>query len=110
MLRNISTAKIQCIPVVTFDATTLTSSFVLMTSAAGLPAPCFQIAIQNSSDVDIEISLDGTNSHFYIAAGYSVDLPGIPVEASWSNHMKVYIRASSAGTTGVIALSGLYYK
>lgn len=111
MLRNLSTAQIRCVPSVAIDSTTLTTSFSLMTSAAGLPAPCVQISIQNSSDVDIEISFDGSVPHFYVAAGYTVNLPERAIDATWANHMKVYVRSTTAaGTTGAIALSGIYYK
>jgi SOS-response transcriptional repressor LexA len=104
--------RVQAIPLSSFDTSGLTTSYQVIDSA-GLDAACFLVRITNDSNVDITVSLDGTNNNEYLVAGDAIVLPvqTNSQPGGWVSLLpkgqKFYVKGPSAGT-GSVYLSGYY--
>jgi hypothetical protein len=94
------------------DANLLRPAWVAL-NPNGLPAACFVLEIFNNTNMGINVSLDGINPHFYLAAGTdkiydfqtNSQLPG--KECLVAKGTVIYVSATAAGI-GTVMLSGFY--
>lgn len=104
--------KVLPIPLSSIDSATFTGAYQLLSAAAGLPNPCTQLHIVNSSNVDVTISYDGTTDHDYLLADSDRELNfqsnALPqgYAASLAQGTKVYVKGAAG--VGLVYISGWY--
>ena len=101
------------IPLTSIDSADISSSYQPINSD-GLPQPCLNITINNSSNQDAIFSLDGVTAHFvvqkttsfvYFSNAYSATTPDT---VKFSRGTVFYVKGTAG--TGLIYLSGTYLE
>jgi hypothetical protein len=102
--------KIKSIERSSLDVSTLSGSYLPINST-GLPEACFCLRLVNDSDIDLDISFDGSTTNDFVAAGDSIEINVPPILAgssvSFGSGLVIYA-AQAAGGTGKVYLSGYY--
>lgn len=108
---------IQAIPMKSLATTALVSSTTwYVVDAAGLPQPCALIRITNASDVDVQISFDGSTAADYVPYNEVVELPlqdnaiaNPGAVALLKKGTKIYIKGDIRGAKGgTIYIAGYF--
>ena len=83
-------------------------------NSTGLPFPCWEIIITNTSNKDVTVSLDGTTDHFFVTSGTILTLitqtnsrPNNFVD-DFAQGTRVWVKGAAGAGTGNVYLSGLY--
>ena len=99
------------IPMITFNAATLTGSYVAM-SATGLGNACCFLRISNKSNRDLTISYDGVTDHDFLLIDTTLYIPGqLNAQpnnwvALWPKGQIIYLKAAAGA--GNVYLTGYY--
>lgn len=102
---------VKAVTATSIDSATLTGSFQAI-NPLGLEQPCFYIRINNASNVDVEISYDGSTLNDVVLLNDKLDLKvqqnaqGPGNVANFPRGTKVYVRGTAG--IGTIYLSGYY--
>lgn len=104
--------SIAAIPLSTFDSSTMTADYQLITPEAGIPFACMLIKISNGSSDPITISYNGSTDEEYILAGESFPIYAQPLKqpqnlrCMWPQGTTVWVKGTAS--TGLISVSGYY--
>lgn len=105
------TSRVAAIPMIAFDTSNLKGGWEL--GHPGIPQQLFYLAMYNESDVDVEVSYNGDDSHDFIADGWHREInfqtnnqvPG-GMKAILGKGTKIYF--SGAMGTGYVYIIGYY--
>ena len=106
-----TTNVVKPIALTNIDSSTLSASYQAI-NASGLTFPCFEVIINNASNQDVTISLDGTHDHFYVVKATTL-LIASQTNSRPNNFVADFAQgtifyAKGTAGTGNIYLSGLY--
>lgn len=91
-----------------FDASGLTTGYQTMAAAGWANAP-IAIKIVNNSDMDVDVSFDGSTDHDFVATSsacvWDLRTNAYEDKAALAEATQVYLKASGAGTGNVYAIA-----
>jgi hypothetical protein len=104
--------SIQAMPLISYDTSLLSGSFVLFTPAAGLTQPLSLVKFINNSSVAITISYNGSTDHDIVPA-MSSSILNFQANNSPINHVSMLARGtlvyiSGSAGTGDFYMVGYY--
>lgn len=104
--------SVQAMPMISYDTSLLSGSYVLFTPAAGIAQSLSLVRFINNSSKDITISYDGTTDHDFVPTLITNVLPFQNISAPNNNlcmmpkGTKVWIKGSAG--TGDFYMAGYY--
>lgn len=106
--------RVRALVLSSFDTATASGTLQQM-NTGGLDEACTFLHLVNNSSVDVLISFDGVNNHFFLQSSTQLSLPAqtnsqpTNYRQMFAKGMGVWVASNTGGAgTGSIYLSGLY--